>query len=166
MQVAWGGYLSDEDTWLRNFYLYKSTYHLHYSDCACYKSMSTLDEQLLPSSVSLLSHSPSPPLSPSGFMCTIMMSMTYGTTLSLYKYSLWILSTCYQYPCWLSFVTRHTNSFVTCSRVQLKCDGTRRTGGKVNRKLANGVGSQYSSHYLGTWCIQHYYHWCAHLGCQ
>ena len=21
-------------------------------------------------------------------------------------------------------------------------------------------------HYLGTWCIQHYYHWCAHLGCQ
>ena len=27
-------------------------------------------------------------------------------------------------------------------------------------KLANGVGSQYSSHYLGTWCIQHYYRWC------
>jgi hypothetical protein len=24
-------------------------------------------------------------------------------------------------------------------------------------KLANGVGSQYSSHYLGTWFIQHYY---------
>ena len=32
--------------------------------------------------------------------------------------------------------------------------------------LANGLGSQYSSHYLGTWCIQHYYRWCAHLGCQ
>jgi len=32
--------------------------------------------------------------------------------------------------------------------------------------LANGVGSQYSSHYLGTWSIQHYYRWCAHLGCQ
>jgi len=32
-------------------------------------------------------------------------------------------------------------------------------------KLSNGVGSQYSSHYLGTWCIQHYYLWCAHLGC-
>ena len=32
--------------------------------------------------------------------------------------------------------------------------------------LANAVGSQYSSHYLGTWCIQHYYRWCAHLGCQ
>ena len=30
----------------------------------------------------------------------------------------------------------------------------------------NAVGSQYSSHYLGTWCIQHYYRWCAHLGCQ
>ena len=52
-------------------------------------------------------------------------------------------------------------------RVQLKCDGTRwRTGGEVKGKLANGVGSQYSSHYLGTWYIQHYYRWCAHLGCQ
>jgi len=28
-----------------------------------------------------------------------------------------------------------------------------------------GVGSQYSSHYLGTWCIEHYYRRCAHLGC-
>ena len=26
--------------------------------------------------------------------------------------------------------------------------------------LANAVGSQYPSHYLGTWCIQHYYCWC------
>ena len=33
-------------------------------------------------------------------------------------------------------------------------------------KLVNGVGSQYPSHYLGTWCIQHYYRWHAHLGCQ
>jgi len=30
----------------------------------------------------------------------------------------------------------------------------------------NAVGIQYPSHYLGTWCIQHYYRWCAHLGCQ
>ena len=52
-------------------------------------------------------------------------------------------------------------------RLQLKCDGTRwRKGGEVKWKLANAVGSQYSSHYLGTWCIQHYYRWCAHLGCQ
>ena len=52
------------------------------------------------------------------------------------------------------------------TRLQLKCDGTRwRTGVEVNRKLANAVGSQYPSHYLGTWCIQHYYRWCAHLGC-
>jgi len=52
-------------------------------------------------------------------------------------------------------------------RVQLKCDGTRRrTGGEVKGKLTNGVGSQYPSHYIGTWCIQHYYRWCAHLGCQ
>ena len=28
---------------------------------------------------------------------------------------------------------------------------------KVKFKLANGVGSQYPSHYLGTRCIQHYY---------
>ena len=26
--------------------------------------------------------------------------------------------------------------------------------------------SHYSSHCLGTWCVQHYYRWCAHLGCQ
>ena len=38
--------------------------------------------------------------------------------------------------------------------------------GEVEGKLANGVGSQYPSHDLGTWCIQHYYRWCAHLGCQ
>ena len=29
----------------------------------------------------------------------------------------------------------------------------------------NGVGSQYSSHYVRTWCIQHYYRWCVHLSC-
>ena len=43
-------------------------------------------------------------------------------------------------------------------RVQLKCYGTwSRTGGEVKGKLANGVGSQCPSHYLGTWCIEHYY---------
>jgi len=31
--------------------------------------------------------------------------------------------------------------------------------GEVKGKLTNGVGSQYPSHYLGTWCIQHYYRW-------
>jgi len=52
-------------------------------------------------------------------------------------------------------------------KLQLKCDGTRwRMGGEVKGNLANGVGSQYPSHYLGTWCIQHYYRWCAHFGCQ
>jgi len=82
MQVAWGGYLSDEDKLLSNYYLYKSICHFHYSDCASYKSMSSLEEQSLLSSVSQLSRSPSPPLSPSGFMCIIMLSMTYGTTVS------------------------------------------------------------------------------------
>ena len=50
-------------------------------------------------------------------------------------------------------------------RVELKCDDTHWCmGGEVKGKLANGVGSQCPSHYLGTWCIQHYYRWCAHLG--
>jgi hypothetical protein len=57
--------------------------------------------------------------------------------------------------------------FFNLGRVHFKPDGTRwRTGGEVKGELANGVGSQYSSHYLGTWCIQHYYRWSAHLGCQ
>ena len=52
-------------------------------------------------------------------------------------------------------------------RVQLNFDGTPwRTRAEVKGKLANAVGSQYPSHYLATWCIQHYYRWCAHLGCQ
>ena len=64
-------------------------------------------------------------------------------------------------------VRMHTIAATALRRVQLKCDGTRwRKGGEVEEKLANGVGSQYPSHYLGTWCIQHYYRWCAHLGCQ
>ena len=32
--------------------------------------------------------------------------------------------------------------------------------GKWRWKLANSLGSQYPSHYLGTRCIQHYYRWC------
>ena len=38
--------------------------------------------------------------------------------------------------------------------------------GEVKGKLANWVGGQYPSHYIGTRCIQHYYRWCTHLGCQ
>ena len=115
MQVAWGGYSSDQDIWLGNYYLYKSIYHLHYSDCASYKSTSSLDEQAVLSLVSLLSRSPSPPISPSGFMCIIMLSGTYGTTFSLSKYSFWIFSTCFQYPCWSSYVTSHSKPLVTSS---------------------------------------------------
>ena len=52
-------------------------------------------------------------------------------------------------------------------RVKLKHDGPRwRTVGEVKGKRVSGVGSQYPSHYLGTWCIQHYYRACAHLRCQ
>jgi hypothetical protein len=61
----------------------------------------------------------------------------------------WVTST-------LHTTSEHGVSSITT--VQLKCDGTWwRTGGEVEGKLANGVGSEYSSHYLGTWCIQHYY---------
>ena len=66
----------------------------------------------------------------------------------------------------LCCVWLHTSLYEYCS-LQLKCDGTRwSTGREVKGKLANGVSGQYSSHYLGTWFIQHYYRWCAHLGCQ
>ena len=38
--------------------------------------------------------------------------------------------------------------------------------GSEGETLANVVGSQYTSHYLRTRFIQHYYRWCAHLCCQ
>jgi len=44
--------------------------------------------------------------------------------------------------------------------------GDARVRGEVKGKLANALDSQYPSHYLGTWCNQHYYRWCAHLGFQ
>ena len=57
----------------------------------------------------------------------------------------------------LLFVQKQVSlHYSDCARLQLECDGTRwRKGGEVKGKPANGVGSQYSSHYLGTWCIQH-----------
>ena len=56
--------------------------------------------------------------------------------------------------------------FKCCRQIQLKCDGTRwRTEGEAKGKLASRMGSQYSSHYLGTWCNQHYYH-CSHFRCR
>jgi len=55
--------------------------------------------------------------------------------------------------------TLHTTSEHGVSSITT-ADGTRwRMGGEVKGKLANGVGSQYPSHYLGTWCIHHYYRW-------
>ena len=68
---------------------------------------------------------------------------------------------------YLAYIFLLCSMNATWDRVQLKCDGTRwRTGGEVKGKFANGACSQYSSHYLGTWCIQHYYRWYANLGCQ
>jgi len=58
----------------------------------------------------------------------------------------------------VNFYNSHVLSEVRVCRLQLKCDCTRcHTGGELKGKLANGVGSQYSLHYLGTWCVQHYY---------
>jgi hypothetical protein len=84
----------------------------------------------------------------------------------------WSIGWMYELHLWLRHQPNMRYSYdydssQTWDRVQLKCDGTRwRTGGEVKGKLANGVGSHYPSHYIGTWCIQHYYLRCAHLGCQ
>ena len=76
---------------------------------------SPLDEQSLLSCVTAFTLTITTTISLSGFTCIIMLSMTYGTTLSLFKYSFWIFSTCFQYHCQLSFVTSYTKSLVTCS---------------------------------------------------
>ena len=58
-----------------------------------------------------------------------------------------------------NFAVLKQTTDVPCT-LQLKCDGTRwHKGGEVKGKLANRVGSQYYSHYLGTRCIKHYYRW-------
>jgi len=55
----------------------------------------------------------------------------------------------------VQLIDNHLKRYCFGTRVQLKRDGTRwRTRGEVKGKLANGVGIQYPSHYLGTWCIQ------------
>ena len=76
---------------------------------------SPLDEQSLLSCVTAFTLTITTTISLSGFMCIVMLSMTYGTTLFLSQYYFWIFSTCFQYPCQSSFVTSHTKSLVTCS---------------------------------------------------
>ena len=68
-------------------------------------------------------------------------------------------------PTSVHFATRVRRSRVVESSWNVMTHGDVLVG-KWRGKLANWVGSQYPSHYLGTWCIQHYYRWCAHLGCQ
>ena len=71
-----------------------------------------------------------------------------NTTNRLTNASFQILST--WYPSYNPILRR----YALWVRVQLRSDGTRwRTGGEVKWKLSNAVGIQYSSHYLGTWCI-------------
>ena len=60
---------------------------------------------------------------------------------------------------------------VTCQRGKVESSQNVMARGdarvrEVKGKIANGLGNQYPSHYLGAWCIQHYYCWWAHLGCQ
>ena len=90
--------------------------------------------------------------------------LTHQGTCIYYPLQLRIL---YLRPYVASVQSPYVRPWQVCSRLQLKCDGTRwHTCGEMKGKLANAVGSQYPSHYLGTWCIQHYYRWCAHLGCR
>jgi hypothetical protein len=71
----------------------------------------------------------------------------------MYAFTFTIHATCVALLHWNDNRTQ-----MAAGRLQLKCDGTRwRTGGEVKGKLVNGMGTQYSSYYLGTWCIQHYY---------
>ena len=92
----------------------------------------------------------------------VSLALIYSTPISLCQSVYW---TVYAVDEWGIGVRLPTGAVVV--RRQLKYDGTRwHTGGEVKGKLANGMGSQYSSHYFGTRCIQHYYRWCSHLGCQ
>ena len=70
---------------------------------------------------------------------------------------------CLLMPCKLrgdNTILWHGSQMLVNSRWNVMTHGDAREG-----KLVNLGCSQYSSHYLGTRCIQHYYRWCAHLGC-
>ena len=97
----------------------------------------------------------------SGYGCRWMDGWTYG----YWHFELDAMKVFRRYPWSRVSLCEHRRCCLhsLACRLQLQRDGTRwRTGGEVKRKLANGVGSQYSSHYLGTWN----YRCCTHLGCQ
>ena len=71
----------------------------------------------------------------------------------------WIAST-------LHTTSEHGVSSITTADAHTSAASSRLNWRPPSPAYLNAVGSQYSSHYLGTWCIQHYYRWCAHLGCQ
>lgn len=56
----------------------------------------------------LLSHSPLPSLSMSGFSCTVMLFLTSGTTLVFFPISFSLFSVCVQYLWQLPFITCST----------------------------------------------------------
>ena len=114
-------------------------------------------------------------------MMMVMVMVVVLTLFLLHQLLLWVhklkIAQIYIYkiscftvlgPCEIWWLRDCCDKICICGRVQLKCDGTRWcTGGEVKGKLANVVGSQYSSHYLRTWCIQHYSTSDAHnFGCQ
>jgi hypothetical protein len=56
-------------------------------------------------------------------------------------------------------VTSHFNwpvQTIVVASLNVMAHGDAR-GGEVKGKLANSVCIEYPSHYLGTWCMQHYY---------
>ena len=73
------------------------------------------NNQSLLSSVSQLSRSPSPPLSLSGFMCIIMLSMTYRTTISFQTFFLDIFN---MFPVPLLVVLRYKSHQFICNLQQ------------------------------------------------
>jgi len=70
---------------------------------------------------------------------------------------------------WMQWVgsTLHTTSEYAVSSITTADAHSSAVSSRLNWRppadlngQANAVGSQYSSHYLRTWCIQHYYRWC------
>jgi hypothetical protein len=57
------------------------------------------------------------------------------------------------------------NACIASSELEFEVDPRVLASRSCNQNVVES-SIRYSSHYLGTWCIQHYYRWYAHLGCQ
>jgi len=108
MLVDWGVYFRVHNSVIA---ICVKSHPLHYTDCTSSNSISPLDEQSLWSLVSLLSHSLTPLLSLAGLSSIVMLSVTSGTTLSLFWYS-FLFQMCFQCLSWPSSVTSDTESLL------------------------------------------------------